>query len=134
MPRDFGELMVSSVFGICLLTPIATAYRRGSKAFRMVSIDLAVLIACLVLFGVGIDMVHQGFESNPAIGFSLGLVEDGGEILITSLLLWYVTLTKLRGDTTDAYLIDFLRSVVRRYQPGKTWTWRRLRGQPLKRP
>ena len=33
-------------------------------------------------------------------------------MLMTSLLLWYVTLTNQRGATANAYLIEFLRSVV----------------------
>lgn len=109
-PRDFGELMVSVLFGIFLLSLVIVAYRRGSMAFRMVSRDLALLVAGLVFFGVGIDMAHTALDFVPG----LGVVEDGGEMLMTTLLLWYVILTKLRGESTDAYLSDFLRSVARR--------------------
>ncbi len=118
-PRDFGELMVSAIFGIFLLSLVTVAYRRGSMAFRMVSKDLALLVAGLVFFGVGIDMAHSALDFVPGLGFSFGVVEDGGEMLMTTLLLWYVILTKLRGESADAYLSDFLRSVARWRQPRK---------------
>lgn len=84
-PRDWGELLVTGIIGCLLLLPIALAYVRGSAAERAYTRTLGLLLVLLALFGVGIDMLHS------LTGVDLwGLVEDGGEMLVVSGVLYYI--------------------------------------------
>ena len=87
--RDVGELIVSSAAGIILLVVLGLAYLRGQENFRKTSRVLALLIAALVFFGVGVDMLGM-----TTIGSSAELMfvvfEDGGEMLVASVILSFV--------------------------------------------
>lgn len=91
--RDFGELMVSAIAGGSLLVLIGCSYWLGSQKFRAVCKRIAVLVGCLAFFGIGVDMVHIMIEranlSLPGLKGILELIEDGGEMLVMSVMCWY---------------------------------------------
>ena len=42
---------------------------------------------------------HQAVKLNWAVDFAVGLLEDGGEMVVMSVIVWYVFLLSLhRGD------------------------------------
>ena len=84
-PQDWGELLVTGAVGVVLLTPVAIAFLRASTRERRHTLILAALLGLLAFFGVFIDMVHIWFG-----GEQWGLVEDGGEMLVVSMVLYYV--------------------------------------------
>lgn len=106
--QDIGELVVSAIAGILFLIPLVLAYRDGSQVFRKTSQDLTLLILLLIFFGVVVDMVHMAVNLGWTVGFILGVIEDGGEMLSVSLLAWYVFLLSVRDDTDNCYLCDFV--------------------------
>jgi hypothetical protein len=98
---DFGELIGSAVAAVSLGSGLVWAYRRGSPEFKAVSHDLAVMVAGLVFFGVGVDMAHELFDQGPVSRFAFGLLEDGGEMLMASLIVWYVFNLQRHGCNTS---------------------------------
>ena len=111
--QDIGELTISLVAGMALVTFVVWAYKSGSQAFRKTSADITLLILILVFFGVGVDMLDIILVNlYPQFSFILGLIEDGGEMLSLSVLVWYAFLIKVRGDKTGDYLIDFARNYL----------------------
>ncbi|MNZ78850.1 hypothetical protein D3C78_974390 [compost metagenome] len=80
--------------------------------FRRFSQDMAILFSILLLFGVGVDMLHSAIQLGREVGFILGTLEDSGEMLAVSLMLWYVFLTKVRDDQGGYYLGDLVRSAL----------------------
>lgn len=108
--QDYGELYVWAVVGAALLTGLALAYRHGSPAFRRVSIDLGLLGLALVVFGGLGDMAEIAIEAGAVVEFGLGTIEDGGEMLVVSVMLWYAFLVALRGGHPAAYLHECLRA------------------------
>ena len=112
--KDFGELAVSAAAGILLLPLLIWAYRSGSQMFRKVSQDLILLILVLVFFGVVIDMVGIAIQAGKGVGFIMGVIEEGGEMIAVSLILWYVFLRTVRDDSAGCYLCDLLRIVLGR--------------------
>jgi len=82
--------------------------------FRKVSQDIIILILVLVFFGVVIDMADIAIRLGKGVGFALGVIEDGGEMIAVSLILWYVFLRTVRDDSADCYLCDLLRIVLAR--------------------
>ena len=114
--QDYGELAISATAGIFLLLPLVWAYRKGTQIFRKISLDIGLLVLVLVFFGVVVDMMHAAVHLGNAVDFIMGLVEDGGEMLAVSLVLWYIFLLNVRGDNAGCYLCDFVRIVLtRRY-------------------
>lgn len=111
--QDLGELAASAIVGLILIIPLSWAYIGGSKRFRKVSHDLTVLILVLIFFGVVVDMAHSMINLGTAIGLSIGLIEDGGEMTAVSLILWYVFLMLIREKETDCYLYDCLRAILK---------------------
>jgi hypothetical protein len=87
---DFGELIGSAVAALLLGAGLVWAYARGSHEFKAVSHDLGLMVAGLVFFGVGVDMAHELFGQGSVSRFAFGLLEDGGEMLMASLIVCYV--------------------------------------------
>ena len=112
--QDLGELLVSAVAGMVLFSFVTWAYLQGSQVFRKVSQDLLLLILALVFFGVFVDMVHAAIHSGWRADFVLVVIEDGGEMLVASVILWYVFLLSLRDENASAYLCDILRAALTR--------------------
>jgi hypothetical protein len=85
-PQDSGELIVMAATGSVLLAQLALAYRAsGTEDRRPVPVYLALLIL-LAFFGVFVDMLHMALRG---IVTGLALVEDGGEMLVVSLIVAY---------------------------------------------
>lgn len=88
--QDFGELIVYAIAGIILMLGIAIAYRKGSQSFKNLSHDFLFLTAFLIFFGVFLDVAEIASNWGIFIKETLGLFDDGGELVIVSIMLWYV--------------------------------------------
>jgi hypothetical protein len=110
--RDYGELIVSATVGVLLLPSLVWAYRTGTQTFKRTSLDLFLLICLLIFFGVVVDMLHVIVGSNLTAEYVFGVVEDGGEMLAASLILWYVFLLRVRNDQIGCHLYDLVRSAL----------------------
>ena len=95
---DYGELTVSAGLGLLVLMVIFFSYLKSAPAARHASQDLVLLLAGLVGFGVGVDMLHIVADGGR-LGALLGLIEDGGEMVVVSFTLWYLYgLLACRGE------------------------------------
>lgn len=88
---DFGELVVSVLFGLFFLSFITTAYRFSDRISREMSRALIVMLFALAIFGIVFDMIHIAVKS-PLLEPILGLLEDGGEQVVMSVIAWFVFL------------------------------------------
>lgn len=88
-PIDFGELTISAGFGLFFLAAIATTYRFSDRCAREISKKLTLLLLALVFFGVAIDILHIAIKI-PAIEPILIAVEEGGEMIVMSLITCFV--------------------------------------------
>ena len=102
--EDFGELIVSASAAVFLLGLIAAAYWRGSRAFRQASNHLFLLLLALAFFGVFVDMLHVAINMGWKINFVLGAVEDGGEMIIMTVIAWYALLISARAGNVGRSL------------------------------
>ena len=98
--QDFGELTVSSFFGLIFLVLLGITYSRSSDELRRVLRRLIMMVIGLAVFGVVLDML--------AIMFGAGLVskvlvvcEDSGEMLIMSIICWYVFMLCRKERSND---------------------------------
>ena len=83
--EDFGEILVSASACLIFGTFIAISYRFGDRIFRQISKTLIKLLLALAFCGILIDIVHVIFN-NSFIETLLVIVEDGGELIIMSLI------------------------------------------------
>lgn len=112
--QDLGELVVSSTAGMILLFAVIWSYLRGSQTFKKMSRDMLLLILVLAFFGVVVDMANISIKLGSTVDFILGVIEDGGEMLTASLILWYVFLLSVRNANAISYLGDFMRVALTR--------------------
>lgn len=87
--QDYGELIITLVAATVLLPFLLWAYKGGSEVFRAVSRNLFLLLCVLIFFGVIVDFGHAAIKPASQITFLLGLMEDGGEMLSASVIVWY---------------------------------------------
>jgi hypothetical protein len=87
---DVGEITFAGLVALGCIVLLGIAYRQGSESFRHFSRRLALLVFLLALFGVVIDFVH-GFlmRYGPWVDWSIAVIEDGGEMVVTSVIVWY---------------------------------------------
>lgn len=89
--QDYGELAVSALAGIFFLVTGWLAYRYSSTHARRIGLYLLAGVCMLAIFGVGVDMVHQALKSFiPWTNIPLLLLEDGGEMIVVSVISWFV--------------------------------------------
>lgn len=90
---DLGELLFWGAVGFLLLAWIGLAHRRSPVAARSASRTLFFLLIALVFVGAGVDVVHVIVErllDSSALNAVLGVVEDGGEMVVVSFMTWFV--------------------------------------------
>jgi hypothetical protein len=90
--QDYGEMIIAAAAALLLLFPLGWAYHKGPTTFKNFSQTLFVLVLMLVFLGVLVDVGHVAIE--PHVGettfFVVGMIEDLGEMLVASMMLWYV--------------------------------------------
>jgi len=96
--QDIGELAVSAAAGMILLSLVIWVYRRGTQVFKKVSRDMLMMLLAFAVFSVFFDMAHIAIKWGWKMTFFLGVIEDGGEMLVASLILWYTFLLSVRDE------------------------------------
>ncbi len=112
--QDYGELIIAAAAGLCLLLPLAWAYRSGPERFRKFSQDLGGLVVLLIFFGVFVDAGHVMLEKHVSetAFFMIGMIEDLGELFVGSVMLGYVFMLSRRAFVSPAYLNRWICRVV----------------------
>lgn len=107
--QDIGELVVMGVAGIILFPLLALAYWRGSGQFRKVSLDIVVFLANLIFFGVAVDLMHEAVGAEGVLDHLVfRVIEEGGEMVVTSFIVWYGFLLHLRAGNPGWFLHERL--------------------------
>lgn len=109
LPARYFELAVLATAGMLLLVVVAWAYLHGPGEFGKVSNDLLLFIAALVFFGLIVDLA-TAIKLGSIVMFGLVIVEDGGELVIDSLIVWYVFLLVIRNGNPNLFLHDLFTS------------------------
>lgn len=111
--QDFGELAVTAIALVLLLTPIGFFYLRASSMFKKITRDLLVLLLTIGFFGVFVDMVGI-VVSWPKGRFLLEIIEDGGEMIAISMVAWYVFLLNIRKGHASFSLCGLVSAALTR--------------------
>jgi hypothetical protein len=104
--QDLGELSYVGIFGSILLFFLFIGYFKGNDSYRKTNIDLGLLFALFLFFGVAIDMFDQLFEYDRYTNLIFILIEDGGEMITLSLIVWYFSHIILKPNNHNTYLFQ----------------------------
>jgi hypothetical protein len=89
-PDDIGELLFAAAIGSVTALLIGFGFWRGDSHARVVSRDMALLVIALAVLGVGVDIVHViAYFKGSLLAQFLLLLEDGGELIVVSLMAAY---------------------------------------------
>jgi hypothetical protein len=98
-PQDIGELLFAAVLGLATLTTLAAALARERGEAVAPSIKLALMLGALVVCGVVVDAIHViAYFSQSSLAWMLTIVEDGGELLVMSLIAAYAYQLAVRDE------------------------------------
>jgi len=100
--QDLGELAVAGALGLIFLSTISIPYFRGDQDTKKVFNALFLFLGIFVFFGVGLDFIDRLFNAR-IIREPLKLIEDGGEMLVMSFIVWYTdALAKMNNQSKNA--------------------------------
>jgi len=102
--KDFGELIVSAIAAVILLSPLILLYRHGAPAFRQASRHLLMLLLSLAFFGIFVDMLHVIFRGGRLDGVFV-MLEEGGEMAVMSLIVGYTFLLNMTTTRSNGFPI-----------------------------
>ena len=86
--RNVGEALFFALAGSVLLTFVWQAHRYSNAHSRTFTWSLLPWLGLLVFCGVVVDAVHILFMDDPTSDFIFTLLEDGGEMVVLSFMVW----------------------------------------------
>ena len=90
--RDLGEMAFSGVSGLILLTALFFTYQHSRPVARKFTQKLLLALVALAFFGIGVDMVQvmslELLRPYPFLSELLVTIEEGGEMIVVSLMVW----------------------------------------------
>ncbi len=95
--QDFGELSVTALFASLLFTFIGISYLSSDNIAKQISKNLFILILLIAFFGIVLDMFHV-IANYWWLETILGMMEDGGEMLIMSIIVGYLFVETNKGQ------------------------------------
>jgi len=87
--QDLGELAVWGLAAVAPLLVVAVLHRRSAGHVRAASRGIAVVVGGYAFFGVVVDQFHALAMGGP-LARGLGILEDGGELVLLSVAVSYV--------------------------------------------
>ena len=85
-PEQLGELMTWALLSLLPLLLVAVLHRTSPRPARQRSWVLGALVGALIFFGAGVDTLHDVVDDHHTVAWLVGSVEDGGELLVMSLI------------------------------------------------
>jgi hypothetical protein len=97
--RDLVENTMLALLALLILGIMVVVYHFGDRAFKKMSRGLFILLAALAFCGVVVDFIHAVIVRSTLrreyseVNSLLAILEDGGELVIISFILWFVVLS-----------------------------------------
>ena len=108
---DVGAFVYFILCGLALMGLIFWTYLRGDKNYRKHSIDIGFFILLVFFFGAVVHIIHVAFSLH---GVGLSFFEEAGEMVIMSLVLWYVYMLAVSRGAFFLDIPGFIRELFPR--------------------
>jgi hypothetical protein len=105
---QFFELAVLAIGWIILLAFVGWTYSRSMQTFKKISKDMLLFLMALIFFGLIVNMA-ESVKSGPMIILGSDILEDAGETVVLSLILWYVFVLIMRNGEPGLFLHNHLK-------------------------
>ncbi len=107
--QDFGELAVYGVTGLLFSIWIVIAHFNSDSSARTNSVRVGLLVVALFFCGVIVDMLHSmAVVAGISWSRAFALLEDGGEMIIASVICMVVFRFALASGLKGALALDWL--------------------------
>jgi hypothetical protein len=107
---DFGELIVSGVFGLLFLTALILFFIMSDTITRRITLYMAIFLVVLAFFGVVMDMVAVMVDHRGTTRV-LEIIEEGGEMLVMSVITWFVYHLRVKDDQLPLKWLPIKQSI-----------------------
>ena len=107
---DFGELIVSAVFGVLFLTALILFFILSDQITRRIALYMSIFMVLLAFFGVVMDMVVVMVDHRRTTRV-LEIIEEGGEMLVMSVITWFVYHLRVKDDQLPLDWLPIKRSI-----------------------
>jgi hypothetical protein len=111
-PQDLGAVIVIGTTGMIIALPILYTLIRGVEEAKRITLHFIVLTAILLFFGIFVDLLHSALRELPGSGI-LTVVEDLGEMLAASLMVWYAFYLHNVFKTDEKLATSYVGEVVK---------------------
>jgi hypothetical protein len=102
MPADAaGELVPSAVALLVLVIALAVTWRSASAGARRFTVRISAAVVALGGCGVLLDVIHAFVRRDPW-RYRLGMVEEGGEMLVMTVMVCIVAMALRQTDSGGA--------------------------------
>jgi len=108
---DVGAFVYFILCGLALMGLIFWTYLRGDQNYRKNSIDLGFFVLLIFFFGAVVDIIHVAFS---LYGVGLSFFEDAGEMVIMSLVLWYVYMLAVSRGAFNLNIVGLIQGLFSR--------------------
>ena len=88
--QDLGEIAVLAAIVLPVVAILIRNHVRGAETSRRIDRKLTLLLVPYATFAIGLDLIAEFFTGRTT-KFVLTLIEDGGELVMLSLIAAYVT-------------------------------------------
>lgn len=106
--QSLGELLAWAAMGALLLPVFVIGFVKTRDEDRVIAARLAICVALLLFFAIGMDMLDEmvctALPGVPRCYALMGLLEDGGEMAVQSLILAHVVALYMAGRASRAAL------------------------------
>lgn len=102
-PHDLGEFALGALLGLTILALAVWAWVRSVRSERTLLAMLFGLVALLGFFGFLVDAFHSSLPEQSLREVFVGTVEDGGEMVVSTLVLalvWWHVDARMRANHT----------------------------------
>ena len=89
-PQPAGEFLALMFSGLAILVAVGLSFFYGSKFFKKFSFGMILIFFILGFFVIGLDAIHTMNSSDSNYDFWMGLLENGGEMLVSSFVVAYI--------------------------------------------
>lgn len=96
--QDVGEMLVTAIAGSTFLLLLVLAYWRGDAESRKACIHIVLWVGALGFCGVFLDIIYYPLRGYDWAEMPVSTLEDGGEMIVVSLIVFYCTRLLVRGQ------------------------------------
>jgi hypothetical protein len=118
--RALGELLLPGVVVAVLAPFLLWSLFRGHPSDRSVLRTAVGIVAVLAVFGVGVDLAHAAAPGTGEAWKIWGLVEEGGELFVSSVLVAYLFATLTRPQAPVATEVTDVEAPAGRTEPARS--------------